>query len=130
MKKSMTLGTGNELDESLEASEKEDEFFSLSDESKPIMETDESVVAKALSSSSDTASDLRALKGILEALLFVSADPIPITRFLALLGAVTKQEIEHALACLSHDYEQEGRGVQLAEVAGGYRIMTKARIRP
>ncbi|MGC3976435.1 MAG: SMC-Scp complex subunit ScpB [Nitrospira sp.] len=75
-------------------------------------------------------SDMRALKGILEALLFVTADPIPVTRFLALLGAVTKQEVDQALASLSHDYEQEGRGLQLAEVAGGYRIVTKAEFAP
>ena len=75
-------------------------------------------------------SDLRALKGILEALLFVTAEPIPVTRFLALLGAVTKQEVDQALASLSHDYEQEGRGLQLAEVAGGYRIVTKAEFAP
>ncbi len=130
MEKSMTLGAENELDESLEASEEEGGFFSLSDESKGDREAEESVIAESLSSSSDTASDLRALKGILEALLFVSADPIPISRFVALLGAATKQEIEQALICLSHDYEQEGRGVQLVEVAGGYRIMTKAEFAP
>lgn len=75
-------------------------------------------------------SDVRALKGILEALLFVTPDPISVTRFLALLGAVTKQEVDQALASLSHDYEQEGRGLQLAEVAGGYRIVTKAEFAP
>jgi segregation and condensation protein B len=84
----------------------------------------------AASPSDQPLSDLRALKGILEALLFVTADPIPVTRFLALLGAVTKHEVEQALTSLSHDYEQEGRGLQLAEVAGGYRIVTKAEFAP
>lgn len=74
--------------------------------------------------------DMRALKGILEALLFVTAEPIPVTRFLALLGAVTKQDVAQALAGLAQDYEQEGRGLQLAEVAGGYRIVTKAEFAP
>ncbi len=37
---------------------------------------------------------------------------------------------KQALVSLSHDYEQEGRGLQLAEVAGGYRIMTKAEFAP
>lgn len=74
--------------------------------------------------------DMRALKGILEALLFVTAEPIPVTRFLALLGAVTKQDVDQALAGLAQDYEQEGRGLQLAEVAGGYRIVTKAEFAP
>lgn len=131
MEKSMTLGSENELGEARDASEKEDELFSLSEASKAPMERDEAVIAESLSSTSDlTLSDLRGLKGILEALLFVSADPIPVTRFVALLGAVTKQEIEQALACLRHDYEQEGRGVQLAEVAGGYQLMTKAEFAP
>jgi segregation and condensation protein B len=89
------------------------------------------LAAPAAAPASDPAlSDLRALKGILEALLFVTAEPIPVTRFLALLGAVTKQEVDQALASLSHDYEQEGRGLQLAEVAGGYRIVTKAEFAP
>lgn len=70
------------------------------------------------------------MKGILEALLFVTAEPIPVTRFMALLGAVTKQEVDQALASLREDYEQEGRGLQLAEVAGGYRIVTKAEFAP
>ncbi len=87
-------------------------------------------MAAAAPSSDPALSDLRALKGILEALLFVTAEPIPVTRFLALLGAVTKQEVDQALASLSHDYEQEGRGLQLAEVAGGYRIVTKAEFAP
>ena len=87
-------------------------------------------MAAPVSASDPALSDLRALKGILEALLFVTAEPIPVTRFLALLGAVTKQEVDQALASLSHDYEQEGRGLQLAEVAGGYRIVTKAEFAP
>lgn len=96
-------------------------------------EIEPSVPAQAEMSSpaSDPAlSDVRALKGILEALLFVTAEPIPLTRFLALLGAVTKQEVEQALMGLAQDYEQEGRGLQLAEVAGGYRIVTKAEFAP
>jgi segregation and condensation protein B len=67
----------------------------------------------------------RELRGILEALLFMSADPLPMNRIVSLLGAVSKQEVEHALLSLKHEYEQEGRGLHLAEIAGGYRILTK-----
>lgn len=67
----------------------------------------------------------RELRGILEALLFISADPLPMNRIVSLLGAVSKQEVEHALLSLKHEYEQEGRGLHLAEIAGGYRILTK-----
>ncbi len=70
-------------------------------------------------------SETRELRGILEALLFMSADPLPMNRIVSLLGAVSKQEVEQALISLKHEYEQEGRGLHLAEIAGGYRILTK-----
>jgi len=131
MEESMILGLGDAIEESEEVREDEVELPAPSPESQAEVETSESVGAGMTPAPSDQAlSDLRALKGILEALLFVTADPIPITRFLALLGAVTKQEVEQALTSLRHDYEQEGRGLQLAEVAGGYRIMTKAELAP
>lgn len=96
-----------------------------------VPESGKGVVHDMAAPAADSAlSDMRALKGILEALLFVTAEPIPVTRFLALLGAVTKQDVDQALASLAQDYEQEGRGLQLAEVAGGYRIVTKAEFAP
>ncbi len=131
MKESMILGTEDVIEECVEVREHTQEVPPCSSPSEVGGETDESQSAATGSPSSDPAlSDLRALKGIIEALLFVTADPIPLTRFLALLGAVTREEVEAALASLRYDYEQEGRGLQLAEVAGGYRIMTKAEFAP
>lgn len=73
----------------------------------------------------------RALKGILEALLFVSSEPIPVVRLVALLGgAVSKTEVEQALNSLQRDLEQEGRGLQLVQIAGGYRLVTKQEYAP
>lgn len=133
MEESMILGMRDAVEESIEAGEYAEDLPSSSadSEAEVEVETDGSDTDAMAGASSDSVlSDLRALKGILEALLFVTADPIPVTRFLALLGAVTKHEVEQALTSLSHDYEQEGRGLQLAEVAGGYRIMTKAEFAP
>ncbi len=128
MEEPMSLRMEDAVEESVEVRETAEEP-SAGSEVEP--ETGECVATEMTAPASNPAlSDLRALKGILEALLFVAADPIPVTRFLALLGAVTKQEVEQALASLSHDYEQEGRGLQLAEVAGGYRIVTKAEFAP
>src|SRR5574338_1424656 len=129
MKESMSLSVEGAVQEFAEAQEPAEEPSAQPPASKAEVVTGESHTTAA-SPSDQTLSDLRALKGILEALLFVTADPIPVTRFLALLGAVTKHEVEQALASLSHDYEQEGRGLQLAEVAGGYRIVTKAEFAP
>jgi segregation and condensation protein B len=69
--------------------------------------------------------DQRELKAILEAVLFVSPDPVPVARLVSVLGAVNKAEVEQALTLLKQELEQEGRGVQLVQVAGGYRLVTK-----
>lgn len=135
MEEPMSLSVEDAVEQSAEVEETEavvaEEPVALSAGPEADAAVGESAVTEMSAPAADPAlSDLRALKGILEALLFVTAEPIPVTRFLALLGAVTKQEVDQALTSLSHDYEQEGRGLQLAEVAGGYRIVTKAEFAP
>ena len=65
------------------------------------------------------------LQAILEALLFVSAEPLPLPRLVAAMGQVSKGEVEEALHHLGRALDQEGRGVRLVAVAGGYRLVTK-----
>lgn len=67
----------------------------------------------------------RELKAILESLLFVSPEPLSSVRLVAVLGDVTKAEVERTLRSLGEEFEQEGRGIRLVEVAGGYRLVTK-----
>jgi segregation and condensation protein B len=72
----------------------------------------------------------RELRAILESLLFVSPEPLSATRLVAVLEDVTKAEVERTLRSLGKDLEQEGRGVRLAEIAGGYRLVTKQEYAP
>lgn len=65
------------------------------------------------------------LQAILEALLFVSSEPMSLARLVAVLGNVPKVEVEEALRNLGQALEHDGRGVRLAVVAGGYRFVTK-----
>ena len=74
--------------------------------------------------------DGRELKGILEAILFVSSEPVPVARLISILGTVSKAEVVQALAILSHDLNQGARGIQLVQVAGGYRLVTKQEYGP
>jgi len=74
--------------------------------------------------------DARELKAILEAVLFVSSEPVPIARLMSLLGTVSKAEVVQALGILTHDLDQDGRGIQLVQVAGGYRLVTKQEYGP
>jgi segregation and condensation protein B len=67
----------------------------------------------------------RELKAIVESLLFVSPEPLSVQRLLAVIGDVTKAEVMQALRTLGEELEQEGRGLRLAEVAGGFRLLTK-----
>jgi len=74
--------------------------------------------------------DVRELKAILEAVLFVSPEPVPVARLMSILGTVSKAEVVQALDILTHDLDQEGRGIQLVQVAGGYRLVTKQEYGP
>jgi segregation and condensation protein B len=67
----------------------------------------------------------RELKAILEAMLFVSSEPLSLARLVAVLGDVTKTELGRVLRILAEDLEREGRGVRLVEIAGGFRLVTK-----
>lgn len=73
----------------------------------------------------DRVQSMAELQAILESLLFVSPEPMSVVRLASVIGTVTKVEVEEALRSLGQALEQEGRGVRLAEIAGGYRIVTK-----
>jgi len=74
--------------------------------------------------------DARELKAILEAILFVSPEPVPVARLMSIVGTVSKAEVVQALGILTHDLDQQGRGLQLVQVAGGYRLVTKQEYGP
>lgn len=87
------------------------------------------VIAEAMSIQ-PVAIDVRELKAILEAILFVSPEPVPVARLMSILGTVSRAEVVQALDILAHDLDQEGRGIQLVQVAGGYRLVTKQEYGP
>jgi segregation and condensation protein B len=70
------------------------------------------------------------LTAILEAMLFVSSEPIPVARLATVIGTVSKTEVQQALTNLQAQLNHEGRGIQLVQVAGGYRLVTKADYAP
>ena len=63
------------------------------------------------------------LPGALEALLFVTDEPVG-TIALADMLEVEPADVERALVDLRAQFEDEERGVQLREVAGGWRLYT------
>jgi segregation and condensation protein B len=63
------------------------------------------------------------LRGALEALLFVSDEPVAAARLARLVDA-SPGDVEAVLADLAEEYRESDRGFQLREVAGGWRFYT------
>ena len=63
------------------------------------------------------------LRRILEAILFVTDEPVPLT-ILAQITEESKDAVEGELRSLAADLEAAGRGLSLREVAGGWRMYT------
>ena len=63
------------------------------------------------------------LKGLLEALLLVTDDPVSAADLAAAASAET-DEVASALSELAAEYAAANRGFQLREVAGGWRLFT------
>ena len=65
------------------------------------------------------------LKSVVESLLFVSDAPLTLDRLCSILEEYDRNDIRAALAELDADYMQEGRGICLAEVAGGWQLRSR-----
>lgn len=63
------------------------------------------------------------LMGAAEALLFVSDEPVSSAKLASILE-VSPSQMDEVLALLAAEYQDENRGIQLREVAGGWRFYT------
>jgi segregation and condensation protein B len=63
------------------------------------------------------------IKAIAESLLFASGTPLSLRRMAEVIGVI-QAEVKLALARLREEYAAPGRGIVLAEVAGGYQFRT------
>ena len=64
---------------------------------------------------------MRELDRVLEAMLFLSADPVPVPE-LAAAAQTSEGELVQALARLREHYAEGWRGIVLREVAGGFTL--------
>ena len=65
------------------------------------------------------------LKSAIEALLFVSNNPLSLDRLKGIFEETQPEQIEAQIQALSHEYDERGAGIMLAEVAGGYQLATR-----
>jgi segregation and condensation protein B len=64
------------------------------------------------------------VKSILESLLFVADGPQSVHRFIEVLDGVDQDMVLEVLTELQRDLAEQGRGIRLVEVAGGYQLRT------
>ena len=69
-------------------------------------------------------------KRIIEALLFVLTQPLPLKRLAELLPDLGVLRIRQLIASLSAEYAGGGRAFQIQEVAGGYQLITDEAMAP
>jgi segregation and condensation protein B len=69
------------------------------------------------------------LMPILEALLFVSQEPLTLERGTTVLG-IARPDLIEGLRRLTDLYDRDGRGLQLVELAGGFRLVTRPEYAP
>lgn len=65
------------------------------------------------------------LKKVLETLLFITDAPLPVSRIAQLCEIKNKERLEGALQELRKSYDDEGRTLQVMQVAGGWQLATR-----
>jgi segregation and condensation protein B len=65
------------------------------------------------------------LKGVVEALIFASDEPIPSRQIQDIVEDATPSQIRKAIESLNLEYKQSSRAFQIVEVAGGYQMVTR-----
>ncbi|HEY9479217.1 MAG TPA: SMC-Scp complex subunit ScpB, partial [Gemmatimonadaceae bacterium] len=65
------------------------------------------------------------LAKLLEAALFASGRPVPVEELAALDPEATPAALAMALDEIREHYDQDGHGVELVELAGGWQILTR-----
>jgi len=70
------------------------------------------------------------IKKVIEALLFVSEKPLTLEDFRQALDGMDDDSIKNALKELSEDYVKQDRSFNVAELAGGYQIITNPEFAP
>ncbi len=129
------LAADEKADERIEAATDEDEVRAETDseisnlkseieDAEPAPESEISIFKSETDDVEITAS-FAELKPAIEAILFVADEPVPFNQLCKILGEVNSAEAYAAIVELMSDYEARGSGLEVREIAGGWRISTR-----
>ena len=99
------------------------------DTSEPVEETDEESCEEKGETRQDNGLSERD-RALLEALLFVSEQPLSLDRLVTLMETCSRDEIRRLLDALNTDYEERQRAFEIVEVSGGYQVRTRPEFAP
>jgi segregation and condensation protein B len=66
------------------------------------------------------------LKPAIEAILYVAEEPLPSKQMAKILGGVEEKDVIAAIEELMREYDERASGFEIREIAGGWRISTRA----
>jgi len=66
------------------------------------------------------------LKPIIESLIYLAEEPITEVSLLAIVGKEHKELLRYVLTRLIEEYQSAEHGIEIKEIAGGYKMATKA----
>jgi segregation and condensation protein B len=89
-------------------------------------ETELSAETPANGAAETEADDVARLVPLVEGLLFAAGEPVPVARLVDALDGPERRDVIRALEALGERLEEEGRGLRLVRVAGGYQLRTLA----
>jgi len=69
-------------------------------------------------------------KQILEALLFASDAPVGLSTLVEVLDGPDAATVADELRAMAREFEESGRGVTVAEIAGGYQLLSRKECAP
>lgn len=64
------------------------------------------------------------IKGVIETLLFISEKPITLEQIKGALEAVELSQIKEAMEALKKEMQEKNSGMMIAEIAGGYQMLS------
>lgn len=113
-----------ELDLTEEEIADDEELLANAAESSEASEAEEASESAEIGEDQITATR-EELKPVIEALLFVADEPLPFKQLCKVLGEVPEEDVQAALDELVADYEARNSGLDIREIAGGWRLSTR-----
>lgn len=67
---------------------------------------------------------------MVEALIFASPEPVPLSRMVEVIGDCEADDVEKAITQLNESFERDGHAFHIVRAAGGYRFATRVSYSP